>query len=169
MNFLPLDRGGGARRRRRFFIAAYLVHARHTENPALDLTLFRIPTFRASVLGGFTFRLGIGALPFLLPLMLQVGFGKTPFQSGLITFASAMGAMGMKMAAVDVPAPLRLPHHPGGQCHHQRRLPRHLRRLHAGDAGRGDARRCCWSAGFSARCNSPASTPSPMPRSNRRG
>ncbi len=82
------------------FIAAYLVHARHTKNPALDLTLFRIPTFRASVLGGFTFRLGIGALPFLLPLMLQVGFGKTPFQSGLITFASAMGAMGMKMAAV---------------------------------------------------------------------
>lgn len=83
------------------FIAAYLVHQRHTKNPALDLTLFRIPTFRASVLGGFTFRLGIGALPFLLPLMLQVGFGKTPFQSGLITFVSAMGAMGMKMAAVS--------------------------------------------------------------------
>jgi len=84
-----------------FFIAAYLVHERHTKNPALDLTLFRIPTFRASVVGGFTFRLGIGALPFLLPLMLQVGFGKTPFESGLITFASAMGAMGMKMAAVS--------------------------------------------------------------------
>jgi len=100
LNFLPwtvvaaLVTGGA------IFIAAYLVHARHTENPALDLTLFRIPTFRASVLGGFTFRLGIGALPFLLPLLLQVGFGKTPFQSGLITFASAMGAMGMKMAAV---------------------------------------------------------------------
>jgi len=100
LNFLPwtvvaaLITGGV------IFIAAYLVHARHTENPALDLTLFRIPTFRASVLGGFIFRLGIGALPFLLPLLLQVGFGRTPFQSGLITFASAMGAMGMKMAAV---------------------------------------------------------------------
>jgi len=100
LNFLPwtvvvaLVVGGA------IFIAAYLVHARHTKDPALDLTLFRIPTFRASVLGGFTFRLGIGALPFLLPLMLQVGFGKSPFQSGLITFASAMGAMGMKMAAV---------------------------------------------------------------------
>ncbi len=100
LNFLPwwivvaLVVGGAC------FIAAYLVHARHTENPALDLTLFRIPTFRASVVGGFMFRLGIGALPFLLPLLLQVGFGKTPFQSGLITFASAMGAMGMKMAAV---------------------------------------------------------------------
>ena len=70
--------------------------------PALDLTLFRLPTFRASVLGGFMFRLGIGALPFLLPLMLQVGFGMTPFQSGMITFASALGAMGMKMAAATV-------------------------------------------------------------------
>src|SRR5579862_12177 len=102
LNFLPwwvvvaLVVGGAC------FVAAYLVHARHTANPALDLSLFRIPTFRASVLGGFTFRLGIGAMPFLLPLMLQVGFGKSPFQSGLITFASAVGAMGMKMAAVTV-------------------------------------------------------------------
>jgi EmrB/QacA subfamily drug resistance transporter len=99
LNFLPwtvvaaLVAGGAC------FIAAYLVHARHTANPALDLTLFRLPTFRASVAGGFLFRLGIGALPFLLPLMLQVGFGMTPFQSGMITFASALGAMGMKMAA----------------------------------------------------------------------
>ncbi len=81
------------------FIAAYIVHARHTAIPALDLTLFRLPTFRASVLGGFIFRIGVGALPFLLPLMLQVAFGMTPFESGLITFASAAGAMGMKMAA----------------------------------------------------------------------
>ena len=48
------------------------------------------------MIGGFIFRLGIGALPFLLPLMLQVGFGMSPFQSGLITFATALGAMGMK-------------------------------------------------------------------------
>ncbi len=81
------------------FITAYIVHARHTAIPALDLTLFRLPTFRASVLGGFIFRIGVGALPFLLPLMLQVGFGKSPFESGLITFASAAGAMGMKLAA----------------------------------------------------------------------
>src|SRR5664279_5622012 len=84
------------------FIVAYLVHAKHTAIPALDLTLFRLPTFRASVLGGFLFRLGVGALPFLLPLMLQVGFGMTPFQSGMITFASAIGAMGMKMAVATV-------------------------------------------------------------------
>jgi fucose permease len=50
------------------------------------------------VVGGFVFRVGIGALPFLLPLLLQVGFGMTPFQSGLITYASAVGAMTMKMA-----------------------------------------------------------------------
>ncbi len=84
------------------FIAAYLVHARHTVNPALDLTLFRLPTFFASVVGGFIFRLGLGALPFLLPLMLQVGFGMTPFQSGMITFATALGAIGMKWATTTI-------------------------------------------------------------------
>jgi MFS family permease len=78
------------------------MHARHTANPALDLTLFRQTTFRASVVGGFIFRIGIGALPFLLPLMLQVGFGMSPFESGLITFASALGALGMKMAASTI-------------------------------------------------------------------
>lgn len=82
-----------------FFIAAYLVHAHYTPAPVIDLTLFRLPTFRASVAGGFVFRLGIGALPFLLPLMLQLGFGMTPFQSGLITFTSAIGAMTMKPVA----------------------------------------------------------------------
>jgi MFS family permease len=84
------------------FIAAYLVHARHMTAPALDLTLFKLPTFFASVTGGFIFRLGLGALPFLLPLMLQVGFGMTPFQSGMITFATALGAMGMKWATTSI-------------------------------------------------------------------
>jgi MFS family permease len=99
LNFLPWWVvvgliGGGI-----VFFSAYLLHARNTAYPALDLSLFRIPTFYASVAGGFIFRVGIGALPFLLPLLLQVGFGMTPFQSGLITFASAIGAMSMKMAA----------------------------------------------------------------------
>jgi EmrB/QacA subfamily drug resistance transporter len=98
LNFLPfsvvaaLVIGGAC------FIVAYLVHARRVKNPALDLTLFRLPTFFASVTGGFIFRLGLGALPFLLPLMLQVGFGLSPFHSGMITFATALGAMGMKWA-----------------------------------------------------------------------
>src|SRR5476649_1882569 len=84
------------------FIAAYLVHVRHTENPALDLTLFRLPTFFASVTGGFIFRLGLGALPFLLPLMLQVGFGMTDRKSGMVTFSTALGAMGMKWATATI-------------------------------------------------------------------
>jgi MFS family permease len=46
--------------------------------------------------------MGVGALPFLLPLMLQIGFGMSPFQSGLVTFASAVGAMTMKMAAARI-------------------------------------------------------------------
>ena len=102
LNFLPWTVvasliGGGV-----IFFSAYLMHARHTPYPALDLALFRIPTFRASVVGGFVFRIGIGALPFLLPLLLQVGFGMTPFQSGLVTFVSAVGAMSMKMAAAPL-------------------------------------------------------------------
>jgi MFS family permease len=84
------------------FTVAYLIHARRTPTPALDLTLFRVPTFRVSVVGGFIFRIGIGALPFLLPLMLQIGFGMSPFASGLITFVGAVGAMGMKFVAAPV-------------------------------------------------------------------
>src|SRR5437868_10140565 len=82
--------------------AAYVLHARHAPAPILDLNLLRLPTFRASIFGGFLFRLGIGALPFLLPLLLQVGFALTPFQSGLITFTAALGAMFMKAAVVSV-------------------------------------------------------------------
>jgi EmrB/QacA subfamily drug resistance transporter len=81
---------------------AYVIHARRTPAPILDLSLLRLPTFRASIVGGFLFRLGIGALPFLLPLLLQVGFKLTPFQSGLITFTAALGAMFMKAAVASV-------------------------------------------------------------------
>jgi EmrB/QacA subfamily drug resistance transporter len=80
----------------------YVVHARRTDAPVLDLTLLRLPTFRASIYGGFLFRLGVGALPFLLPLLMQVGFGLSPFRSGLVTFSSAVGAMGMKTLAARI-------------------------------------------------------------------
>jgi EmrB/QacA subfamily drug resistance transporter len=97
-NFLPAGIlvamiAGGA-----LCIFLYILHARRTPAPVMDLSLFRLPSFRAGVAGGFLYRVGAGALPFLLPLMLQVGFHKTPFQSGLITFATAMGAMSMKTA-----------------------------------------------------------------------
>ena len=82
--------------------AAYVLHARRAPAPILDLRLFKFATFRASIFGGFMFRLGIGALPFLLPLLLQIGFNLTPFQSGLITFTGALGSMFMKAAVARV-------------------------------------------------------------------
>jgi EmrB/QacA subfamily drug resistance transporter len=81
------------------FIFLYVLHARRSRAPILDLKLLRFPTFRASVVGGSLFRIGIGATPFLLPLLLQLGFGMSPLKSGLLTFITAIGAFGMKTAA----------------------------------------------------------------------
>src|SRR5256885_16275154 len=80
----------------------YVMRGRRPASPVLDFSLLRLPTLRASIIGGFLFRLGIGALPFLLPLLMQVGFGLSPFRSGLVTFASAVGAMGMKTLAARI-------------------------------------------------------------------
>ena len=60
---------------------------------------FAIAVFRAAITGGSIFRIGTGATPFLLPLLFQLGFGLTPFQSGMLTFASAVGALAMKFLA----------------------------------------------------------------------
>jgi MFS family permease len=78
-------------------LTLYVRHARRVEYPVIDLALMRIPTYAAATIGGFLFRMGLGALPFLLPLMLQIGFGLSPLSSGLLTFASAAGAMTMKL------------------------------------------------------------------------
>jgi MFS family permease len=83
-------------------LALYAVHARRSANPILDLRLLDIETFRTGVVGGSIFRIGIGAVPFLMPLMLQVGFGLTPFQSGSLTFAAAAGALTMKFTAARI-------------------------------------------------------------------
>jgi MFS family permease len=80
----------------------YVIHAKRTASPVLNFSLLRLPTLRASIFGGFLFRLGIGALPFLLPLLMQIGFGLSPFKSGLVTFASSAGAMGMKALAARI-------------------------------------------------------------------
>ena len=80
----------------------FLRHARRAPEPALDLSLLRVPTFRASILGGNFFRVAVGASPFLLPLMFQVGFGLSPLQSGSLTFASALGALFMKIFAPPI-------------------------------------------------------------------
>ena len=79
--------------------AAYVFYARRAKNPILDLRLFKLQTFRASLVGGSLFRIGMGAIPFLLPLLLQEGFGYTPFQSGLVTFVAAAGSLGMRTVA----------------------------------------------------------------------
>ncbi len=77
----------------------YLLHARKRADPLLDLKLLRLPSFAVTVTAGTLFRVGIGAIPFLLPLMLQVGFGRTAAESGMVTFASSAGALVMKPAA----------------------------------------------------------------------
>ena len=80
-------------------IALYVRYALTRPDPIIDLRLMKLATFRVSATGGTLFRIGVGALPFLLPLMFQIGFGLTAFQSGLMTLASGIGAMVMKFVA----------------------------------------------------------------------
>lgn len=79
--------------------AAYVRHARRAPRPILDLSLFRLPTFRASLLGGTIVRLGVGAGPLLLPLLLQVALGWTPLKAGLVSIWQSVGALSAKPAA----------------------------------------------------------------------
>ena len=81
---------------------AYVRHAKRTPYPIVDLDLLQIPTFRAAVFGGFLFRIGLGATPFLLPLLLQAGFGLSAYEAGLLTFVSAAGAIAMKTTAQPI-------------------------------------------------------------------
>lgn len=83
-------------------LALYVWHSRRVPSPIIDLRLLRLTTFRASIAGGFLFRMGAGALPFLLPLMLQLAFGMTPFESGAVTFVMAIGSIAMKFVAVPI-------------------------------------------------------------------
>ncbi|MBL8882340.1 MAG: MFS transporter [Hyphomicrobium sp.] len=83
-------------------IGAYVWYALYAKRPIIDLRLLGVPTFFAGVMGGFLFRTGIGAAPFLLPLLFQEGFGLTPFQSGLLIFATGFGAMFMKTQAARI-------------------------------------------------------------------
>jgi EmrB/QacA subfamily drug resistance transporter len=78
-------------------LAAYGVHAARAAQPLLRLALFRIRTFRAAVSGSFFTRISVGGIPFLLPLLYQVGLGYTPVQSGLLMVPQALAAMSLKM------------------------------------------------------------------------
>jgi EmrB/QacA subfamily drug resistance transporter len=80
-------------------LALYGWHARRWQDPVLDLDLLRIRTFRiGTVTGGFC-RVGLDAAPFMLPLLFQIGFGMSALQSGLLTFSSSVGAMGVRTLA----------------------------------------------------------------------
>ena len=83
-------------------IAAYVQRARRNPEPLADLNLLRIATLRSSLLGGMFFRAGAGAIAFLLPLMLQLGFGLTALQSGALTFVTAIGAIALKFTASPI-------------------------------------------------------------------
>jgi EmrB/QacA subfamily drug resistance transporter len=78
-------------------LTAYIFHARRVPAPILDFSLLKVPSVRAAVVGGLIYRGGVGALPFLLPLLLQLGFGLSAFESGLITVVNVVGALGMKL------------------------------------------------------------------------
>ena len=114
----------------------YVIHARRTASPVLDFTLLRLPTMRASIIGGFMFRLGIGALPFLLPLLMQVGFGLSPFELGAGDVCLRRRRHGHEDAGRAHHPDLRLSQHHDDQRGRQFGLPRGLRAVH-------DRRRRC--------------------------
>ena len=78
-------------------LVGYFRHALAAAHPLLRLDLFRIRTFRSAVIGNFITRLGAGGIPFLLPLLYQVGLGFTPIQSGLLLMPQSVAAIGLKM------------------------------------------------------------------------
>ena len=78
---------------------AYWRRASRHPSPILNPRIFSNNLFYRSIAGGFVFRLGIGATPFLIPLMLQIGYGLSPVESGLMTFAGALGAIAFKFIA----------------------------------------------------------------------
>jgi len=106
----------------------YVWHSRRVEHPILDLSLLRTPTFAISVLGGNLCRFAVGAVPFLLAMLLQVGFGLSPFAADEIRGHAHRH-------------PLRVSPRPDDQRHPHRPVHRRLRRLHPRDAGLGNDRR----------------------------
>jgi hypothetical protein len=74
-------------------LAAYWLRAGHTENPLFAPSLFKTRTFAVGILGNLFARLGSGALPFLVPLLLQVALGYSPSQAGMSMLPLAAAAM----------------------------------------------------------------------------
>ncbi|WP_421931032.1 MFS transporter [Phenylobacterium sp.] len=83
-------------------LTLYWFHARNNPHAIIDLSIFSLVTFRASVIGGAFMRVAMGATPFLLAMLLQIGFGLSAFQAGMMTFISAAGALVMKTTAPPI-------------------------------------------------------------------
>ncbi len=80
----------------------YYRHARKDDNPLFPLDLFQIRTFRVGVIGNLATRLGISAIPLLLPLMIQIAYGQSAIISGWIVAPMAVTAMFGKSAVVRI-------------------------------------------------------------------
>ena len=83
-------------------LGGYYWHGRRVPNPVMRLTLFDTRTFNVAVLGGIITRLGIGGMPFLLPLLYQIGMGFPAWQAGLLTMPQAVAAITMKMMSKSI-------------------------------------------------------------------
>ena len=81
-------------------LLAYAVYAKRRTDPVIDLSLFRNRSFRVSTLAGGLSRTGANAVPFMLPLLLQIGFGLTPIESGTLTFAMSLGTLAVRPATL---------------------------------------------------------------------
>jgi EmrB/QacA subfamily drug resistance transporter len=83
-------------------LLAFAWHARRVAAPAVDLSLLRQRSFGIATLAGGLSRIGMNGVPFLLPLMLQIGFGMSPAASGSLTFCSSLGALLIRPIAVPL-------------------------------------------------------------------
>lgn len=77
-------------------------HFRRAAAPMVRLDTLQVPTFRVTMYGGSLFRASISAVPFLLPLLFQVGFGMDPFHSGLLVLAVFVGNLTIKPATTPL-------------------------------------------------------------------
>jgi EmrB/QacA subfamily drug resistance transporter len=77
-------------------------HARNTKHPVVDLTLYRFRSFQIGTLAGGLCRIGLNCVPFLLPVMLQVGFGMSPIESGALTFFTSIGALAIRPISIPM-------------------------------------------------------------------
>ncbi|HEY2019836.1 MFS transporter [Paraburkholderia sp.] len=77
-------------------------HAKHHPSPLIDVSTLKVPTFSVTVVTGSLTRIGIGAVPYLMPLLFQLGFGLSAFRSGLLLLASAVGNLGMKALTTPI-------------------------------------------------------------------